>query len=87
MSDLEDKVDALSKRVGLLEGEIRVFTPPISRLEKMMWESSSENSQRFDSLDRRIDTLNRKVDGLRGDFNAKSDQMISLLRELINPGT
>lgn len=88
---LEREVASLKQRLTLLEGEIRVFTPLISRLERSLWEFRAEASQRIDGVERRIDSVdqrvaaaNQKIDRLQLEFSAKTDQIITLLRELVS---
>jgi len=88
---LEQQVATLKQRLTMLEGEVRVFTPPISRLERSLWEFRAEVGQRIDSVERRIDAVdqrvaaaNQKIDRLHLEFSAKTDQVIALLRALVS---
>jgi len=88
--ELEREVGSLKRRLAMVEGEIRVFTPPVSRLEKEMCQMRVEMNQRFDAVDRRFDAANLRFEALESrmiSVDAKLDQILIVLRETIPRGS
>ncbi len=67
--DVETEVKNLKKRVDDLQKEIAVFTPPISRLQRDLWEFREETNRRFDAVDARFDAV-----------DARFEEILNLLR-------
>lgn len=92
-SELE--IAGLKRRVSLIESEMRVFTPPVSRIERDLWEFRAEFNQKLDASNQRMDRwfteLNRRFDDFRREFDASRkefrdfrDQLLVLLREIVD---
>ena len=85
ISELE--LASLKRRVSLIESEMRVFTPPISRLERDLWEFRAEVNQRLDNTNQRLDRglsgLHQRLDGTNQRLDSVNQSLDGFRKEFV----